>query len=123
MKRKRARKTSFSGKLPPIKQANIESRPREYLTEKEVERLIGASKKLGRYPLRDSTLILLSYRHGLRVSEAINLTWDMVELDSGRLHVRRLKKGTPSVHPLRALELRALRALKKVSRVFLSFYN
>lgn len=104
---------SFSGKLPPKKVANAEVRPREYLTEKEVEKLVAAAKRVGRHGLRDSTLILLSYRHGLRVSEAVALRWDMVELDKGRLHVKRMKSGLDSVHPLRAPELRALRKLKR----------
>ena len=93
--------------------ANAEVRPREYLTEKEVEKLVAAAKRVGRHGLRDSTLILLSYRHGLRVSEAVALRWDMVELDKGRLHVKRMKSGLDSVHPLRAPELRALRKLKR----------
>jgi len=55
---------------------------------------------------------MIMYRHGLRVSEAISLKWDAVELKQGLLHVTRLKNGTPSTHPLRGPELRALRALK-----------
>lgn len=104
---------SFSGKLPPRKVANATLRPREYLTEKEVERLVVAAKGVGRHGLRDATLILISYRHGLRVSEAVTLRWDMVELDKGRIHVKRLKDGLDSVHPLRAPELRALRKLRR----------
>lgn len=113
MAKTRKPQASFSGKLPPKKVANAEVRPREYLTEKEVEKLVAAAKRVGRHGLRDSTLILLSYRHGLRVSEAVALRWDMVELDKGRLHVKRMKSGLDSVHPLRAPELRALRKLKR----------
>jgi integrase len=50
---------------------------------------------------------------GLRVSEAVALRWDQVELDQGRLHVHRLKGGTASTHPLRGPELRALRRLRR----------
>lgn len=113
MSKRKKPQASFSGKLPPKKVANAEVRPREYLTEKEVEKLVAAAKRVGRHGLRDSTLILLSYRHGLRVSEAVALRWDMVELDKGRLHVKRMKSGLDSVHPLRAPELRALRKLKR----------
>jgi integrase len=56
-------------------------------------------------------MILLGYRHGLRASELCDLQWSQVELATGRLHVRRAKNGTPSVHPLRGEELRALRRL------------
>jgi type 1 fimbriae regulatory protein FimB/type 1 fimbriae regulatory protein FimE len=83
-----------------------------------------AAKLLGRHGHRDATLILLTYRHGLRVSEAIALEWNEVDLRQGRLHVRRLKQGMPSVHPLRGPELRALRQLQrepeKSSYIFVS---
>jgi type 1 fimbriae regulatory protein FimB/type 1 fimbriae regulatory protein FimE len=72
-----------------------------------------AAAKTGRHGHRNSTLILLTYRHGFRVSELIALRWDQVELDSGSLHVSRVKKGTPSVHPIRGPEIRALRRLKR----------
>jgi integrase len=58
-------------------------------------------------------MILLGYRHGLRASELCDLQWSQVELATGRLHVRRAKNGTPSVHPLRGDEMRALRRLQR----------
>ena len=72
-----------------------------------------AAANAGRHRHRDSTLILVTYRHGFRVSELIALRWDQVELDCGRMHVSRVKKGTPSVHPIRGPEIRALRRLKR----------
>jgi len=54
----------FSAKLPPTKPQNQARRPREYLTPAEVERLISAARKVGRYGDRDATLMLLMYRHG-----------------------------------------------------------
>jgi integrase len=54
-------------------------------------------------------MILLAYRHGLRASELCDLQWQQIELNAGRLHVRRSKKGTPSVHPMQGDEIRALR--------------
>ena len=62
-------------------------------------------------------MILLCYRHGLRVSELVALRWDQVDLKQGLLHVHRVKKGTPSVHPLRGTELRALRRLERESPI------
>ncbi len=53
----------------PRRQPNAAYRQREYLTEKEVERLIEAARKRGRNGARDSAAILLAYRHGLRASE------------------------------------------------------
>ena len=52
---------------------NSEVRAREYLTEAEVEQLCQAARKRGRYGQRDAAMILLCYRHGLRVSELVAL--------------------------------------------------
>lgn len=103
---------SFSGKLPR-KPRNKEVRSREYLTEKEIEALMAATRRTGRHGHRDATLILVAYRHGLRVSELVALRWDQVDLSQGLLHVARAKNGTPSTHPLRGIELRALRRLRR----------
>src|SRR5262245_43375914 len=81
---------------------NADLREREYLTPKEVERLQDAARKHSRYGHRDATAILIAYRHGLRASELCGLTWNMIELDSGRIHVRRAKNGVDSTHPLTA---------------------
>jgi type 1 fimbriae regulatory protein FimB/type 1 fimbriae regulatory protein FimE len=85
-------------------------RTREYLTEAEVESLIETVKG-NRYGHRDSTMILLAYRHGLRVSELVDLRWDQVDFTAATLHVRRVKQGTPSIHPISGGALRALRRL------------
>ena len=58
-------------------------------------------------------MILIAYRHGLRASEVCDLQWHQVELNTGRLHVRRNKRGMPSVHPIQGDELRALRRLRR----------
>jgi type 1 fimbriae regulatory protein FimB/type 1 fimbriae regulatory protein FimE len=67
---------------------------------------------------------MLIFRHALRVSEVIALRWEQVDLKKGLLHVNRRKNGLPSTHPLRGIELRALRQLKRNnnqnSYVFLS---
>src|SRR5476651_2855795 len=90
--------------LPPRRQSNLDRRTREYLTPAEVEKLLQASSKLGRHGARDRTLILLAYRHGLRVSELVALRWDQVDLKTGVLHVARLKNGLASTHPIRGPE-------------------
>src|SRR5215831_4848303 len=90
-------------------------RPREYLTEKEIDRLIEAARKRGRNGARDAAAILLAYRHGLRAAELCALRWAQVDLRNGRLHVNRAKGGIESVHPLHGPELRALRPLQASS--------
>jgi integrase len=89
------------------------ARTREYLTGREIERLMAAARKSSRYGHRDATMILVGYRHGLRASELCDLQWSQVELNTGRLHVRRAKNGSASVHPLRGEEIRALRRLQR----------
>jgi integrase len=98
--------------VTPSRPKNADVRSREYLTETEVEKLIAAAKD-NRWGHRDSTIILIAYRHGLRASELVDLRWEQIDFASATLHVHRLKRGTPSVHPLRGDELRALRRLHR----------
>jgi type 1 fimbriae regulatory protein FimB/type 1 fimbriae regulatory protein FimE len=78
-----------------------------------VEKLIKEARQ-GRYGHRDATLILIAFRHGLRASEICDLEWSQVEFGrSASLHVRRVKNGKPSVHPLRGEEIRSLRELRR----------
>src|SRR4051794_27963215 len=107
-------KTSHSDDAPSIAKrtvargrlSNAHYRAREYLTEKEIERLMKAATE-NRYGHRDATMVLLAYRHGFRASELCALRWDQIDLASGRLHVYRVKNGVPSVHPLTGVEIRA----------------
>ena len=98
--------------VTPMRKPNAEYRSREYLTEQEVEKLIKAAKD-NRHGDRDSTMILMAYRHGLRASELVDLRWDQVDLKDAILHVRRVKQGSPATHPLTGVELRALRKLQR----------
>jgi integrase len=98
--------------VPPKRLPNGKLRTREYLTEEEVERLIEAAKG-NRYGHRDATMVLMAYRHGLRVSELVDLRWEQADFKTAILHVRRVKKGTPSTHPILGDELRALRRLQR----------
>jgi type 1 fimbriae regulatory protein FimB/type 1 fimbriae regulatory protein FimE len=85
----------------------------ECVAVKEVEKLGERPRSRGRYGRRDATMILLAYRRGLRASELCALRWDQVDLERGLVHVRRLKNGTASVHPMGGGEIRALRRLKR----------
>ena len=96
----------------PRRRRNSDLRTREYLTEAEVERLIEAAKD-NRWGHRDSTMLLIAFRHGLRASELVDLRWEQIDLENAILHVRRVKQGTPATHPLTGRELRALRRLQR----------
>jgi len=97
----------------PVRLPNAQLRTREYLTPSEVAKLIKIAAQRSRYGQRDACLILLAYRHGLRVSELVGLKWDQVDVKAGLLHVRRAKNGTSSTHPMQGDELRALRQLAR----------
>jgi integrase len=96
----------------PVRRPNSELRPREHLTEREVEKLIEAAKS-NRHGARDSCMIKICFRHGLRASELCELQWTDVEFETATLHIRRAKGGTTTTHPLIGDELRALRVLKR----------
>jgi hypothetical protein len=73
---------SFSGKLPR-KPKNKDVRSREYLTEKEVDKLMAAARKTGRHSHRDATLILMAYRHAYgyrRQSPCVGIRWTWVRV-------------------------------------------
>jgi type 1 fimbriae regulatory protein FimB len=90
---------------------------RKHLTGREIERLLEAIKG-SRNEARDRCLLLLMFRHGLRVSEACRLRLDQVDVDSRVLHIARLKGGLSTTQPLRGDELRAIAAwLKQRARM------
>jgi type 1 fimbriae regulatory protein FimB/type 1 fimbriae regulatory protein FimE len=97
---------------PTIVNSSV-ARTREYLTGAEVEELMAEARKSSRWGHRDATMVLIAYRHGLRASELCDLQWHQVEFNAGRLHVRRAKNGSPSVHPMQGDEIRALRRLQR----------
>ena len=98
----------------PNRVANDALRTRDYLQESEVVKLISQAKK-GRNPKRDALMINMAFRHGLRISELIDIRWSDLDLKKGTLHVRRLKGSLDSTHPVAREDLRALRALRKDS--------
>jgi len=95
---------SFDLNLP----TDIHSRPVDYLTEAEIKRLIDGAK-VSRNPDRDTLLVLMLFRHGLRESEAIRIRREWLKLDSAQIWIERLKGGRSSYHPLSGDELRLLR--------------
>jgi site-specific recombinase XerD len=87
------------------KRPNDRSAPRpnatlRYLTPEQVDKLAQTAREHSRHGERDCAMILLSYRHALRVSELCALTWGDINLDEGTIQVSRAKAGAPAVHPL-----------------------
>src|ERR1700735_1082933 len=104
--------TTVKRTVTPRRRPNADLRTREHLTEAEVERLMSVARK-NRWGHRDAAMILMAYRHGFRPAELVDLRWEQIEFASGALHVRRVKQGTPSTHPILGDELRALRRLQR----------
>jgi len=94
---------------------NNSLRVREYLLESEITSLITAAKgnKDIFFATRNHLIILLSYRHGLRISELTALKWSQVELEEARIHINRLKGSNSGVHPMAAEECRLVAKLRK----------
>ncbi len=97
----------------PSRPKNLDVRSREHLLSNEVDALMKAAGRVGRHRLRDRTLILVAYRHGLRVSELVGLKWDQFDLKRAQVHINRLKNGSAATHPIEGDELRLLRRLQR----------
>lgn len=95
---------------------------KKYLDENELEAIFKAAKTTN-YPKRDYALCKLSFRHGLRCSEALALTWNDVDFNNARLHIHRLKNGISISHPLIGEELRYLKALQREGKKPYLFYS
>ena len=81
---------------------------RDHVTPDEVDRLRKAASKMGRHGHRDSTMILMAYRHGFRVSELVRLKWDQIMFDEEDIKVIRRKGSQSGLHPMEEDEIKAL---------------
>src|SRR5215467_1430642 len=90
--------------VTPRRPTNARLRTREYLTAAEMDRLMKAANR-NRYGHRDSTMVLVCYRHGLRAAELVDLQWSQIDFNAATLAVRRVKRGSPATHPIRGDEL------------------
>ncbi len=83
-------------------------RAKNYLDPSEIDRLLEAAKD-GRHGARDHALLLLMYRHGLRVCETVRLKKDQLNLRHARIWVKRAKGSLDTEQPLAGDELRAIK--------------
>lgn len=84
----------------------------DFIDISEADRLVDATKTT-RYPIRNALLLLMMYRHGLRVSEAINIRVSDIKVERSRMWVRRLKQGLSGEHPIAPDEMATLRLYMK----------
>lgn len=87
---------------------NDYERAKDFLSDVEIKLLLETSKKT-RYPKRNYLLLLMIYRHGLRVSEAITIKKSDLNIKESRIWISRLKNGLSTEHPISGDELRAIK--------------
>jgi hypothetical protein len=109
--------TPFSRKMPR-KPRNEAVRSREYLIPDEVERLMAAAGRLGRHGHRDKTLILIAYRHALRVSELVSLRWDQFDLNRVCSMSGEQRKASKAAIPCGAPSCERCDASSAITRVY-----
>ena len=99
--------------MPTKERGTIDQNAKNFLTEAEMKKFLEAARK-GRHGIRDYCLMLTAYRHGLRVSELIDIRLNDLDFDSARIYVRRLKGSLSTHQPIEGDELRAIRAWLKI---------
>lgn len=99
----------------PVRKPNQDYRSREFLYLSEVNTLIECAESARKHRVRNSALVLIIFRHGLRATECSNLKWDAVSFDESSIYINRAKNGVSGTHNLEEDEIEKLRQLKEVS--------
>src|ERR1039458_2382117 len=93
----------------PIRSTVMSQVTRDYLHPKEIDRLLEAAKLSPRYGIRNYAMMLIAFRHALRISEVVDLRVSDINLQAGRIYCRRLKGSVSNTHPMEGDEIRVLR--------------
>lgn len=99
--------------MPKKSNHTVDRKEKNFLTEAEMKKFLEAARKT-RHGVRDHCLMLMVFRHGLRVSELIDIRLKDLDLETARIYVRRLKGSLSTHQPIEGDELRAIRAWLKV---------
>ena len=95
-----------------VKRAKPYGGKRQALTQDELDRLFAALKG-NRHGHRDYMVALVTFLHGLRVSELIDLRWDDIDWRKGTIAIRRLKGSIDGTHYLERDEAIGLKRLQR----------
>jgi site-specific recombinase XerD len=95
--------------MPKKLNQTIDQKEKNFLTESEMKKFLEAARKT-RHGVRDHCLMLMAFRHGLRVSELVDIRLKDLDIETSRIYVRRLKGSLSTHQPIEGDELRAIRA-------------
>lgn len=107
--------TRLPGDGPPRRPPNKLVRSREYLTLEEINALRSAARSTGRHTVRDEALIVVAYRHALRVNELVGLRWTDIDLVNRTIHINRSKREAEQTHCLADDEIELLQQLPRTN--------
>ena len=93
---------------------NDQLRGKRHLTPQEIAQICKSIRKGSRYPDRDELMVLMAFHHGLRVSELVDIKWQLIDLRSGQIAIKRLKNGIDTTHPIS--NKRELMLLRRIHR-------
>ncbi len=99
--------------MPKKLNQTIYQKEKNFLTESEMKKFLEAARKT-RHGVRDHCLMLMAFRHGLRVSELIDIRLKDLDIETSRIYVRRLKGSLSTHQPIEGDELRAIRAWLRI---------
>lgn len=99
--------------MPQKSTQTIDRKEKNFLTASEMKKFLAAARKT-RHGVRDYCLMLMAFRHGLRVSELVDIRLKDLDIETSRIYVRRLKGSLSTHQPIEGDELRAIKAWLRI---------